>query len=293
MIPVSTNRDLRQMEQHGSSCFPLSVCLAHLSDYAGGRFPTHWHDDFEFLLVLSGQMRCTANGESVVLTPGDAVFINSGALHTAEATGGGDCAYYAVTVHPDFFGLPGTTLVATYVSPFCDSPFFNLCKISADSPDGRLLLNALRTVCSLYDAQGLSRTIDIHIQVLTLWKSLFLLCRDFFAFDFCSSESQRLHALVSYIKKNYNQPITLDQIAAAAGISKSSCSHLFKQYMKESPFHFLLRYRIDKGCKLLISTHMTVTEISAEVGLCTSSYFCEMFKRFKGMTPSAFRSQNR
>jgi AraC-like DNA-binding protein len=63
--------------------------------------------------------------------------------------------------------------------------------------------------------------------------------------------------------------------------------------MRESPFRFLLRYRVEKGCKLLLSTSMTVTEISAEVGLCTSSYFYETFKRIKGNTPSEFRAQNR
>lgn len=293
MNTVITDRNLRQIKQHGSCCFPISVCLAHLSEYKDGQFPNHWHEDFEFLLVRSGQMLCTANSESVSLSPGDAVFINSGALHTAISTGREDCAYSAVTLHPDFFGLQGTTLVETYVTPFCDSPFFNLYKIAADHPSAKLMLSALQAICTLYDSQEISRSIDIYTHVLILWKELFLLCRDALSFDFCRSESERLHNMVSYIKKNYSHPIALDQIAEAAGISKSSCSHLFKQYMKESPFHFLLRYRIDKGCKLLISTNMTITEISAEVGLCTSSYFCEMFKRLKGITPSAFRSQNR
>ena len=293
MNAVITDRNLRQIKQHGSCCFPISVCLARLSEYRDGQFPSHWHEEFEFLLVRSGQMLCTANGESVALSPGDAVFINSSALHTAVSTGQEDCAYYAVTLHPDFFGLQGTTLVETYVTPFCDSPFFNLCRIAADRASAQPILGALQAVCALYGSQEISRSIDIYTNVLVLWKALFLLCRDALSFDFYSSESERLHKMVSYIKKNYNQPITLEQVAESAGISKSSCSHLFKQYMKESPFHFLLRYRIDKGCKLLISTHMTVTEISAEVGLCTSSYFCEMFKRLKGITPSEFRNQNR
>lgn len=291
MNAVTTDRNLRQIQQHGSCCFPISVCLAHLSEYENSQFPNHWHEEFEFLMICSGQMQCTANGESVELGVGDAVFINSGAIHTARPSGHEDCAYYALTLHPEFFGLQGTTLEKTYVMPFCDSPFFNLCKIPQEQRVAHPILDALRRIFDLYGSQDISRNIDIYIQVLLLWKSLYLLCRDFIPFHVYNKESERIHEIVSYIKRNYNQPITLEQLADIAGISKSGCSHLFKQTMRESPFRFLLRYRIEKGCKLLISTDMSITEIAAEVGLCTSSYFCEMFKRIKGMTPTEFRLQ--
>lgn len=288
---VTTDGNLRQIQQHGSPTFPIKVCISHLSDYANWQVPPHWHEEFELLLVLSGQMRCIANGEGVTLSAGDAVFVNSGAIHTTVPLKQQDCTYKAVTIHPDFFGMHGSILSKSYVLPFCDSPFFDICRIPQDQATANPILKSLQTLCDIYDSQENSRSIDIYIHALVLWKYLFSYCKDEIFYDFQSKEAELIHKIVSYIKKNYDQPITLNQLAEVAGISRSRCSHLFKQAMRESPCRFLLRYRIEKSCKLLISTNMCITEIAAEVGFCTSSYYCEIFKRIKGMTPTEFRLQ--
>ena len=205
-----TDQTLRQLQQHGTSSFPISVSFVYLSEYKGMQFPHHWHDEFEFLLIHSGQMRYTANNESVVLDPGDAIFFNSGALHTGAAVALKDCTYFAVTLHPDFFGMPGTALAENYITPFCDSPFFNFYKFAASREADRPVLRTLESVCALYDTQDVCRDIDIYTHVLLLWRALFLCCRDSLSFDFYSSESERLHKMLAYIKTNYNQPIMLD-----------------------------------------------------------------------------------
>ena len=70
-----TDQTLRQLQQHGTSSFPISVSFVYLSEYKGMQFPHHWHDEFEFLLIHSGQMRYTANNESVVLDPEQSVLL--------------------------------------------------------------------------------------------------------------------------------------------------------------------------------------------------------------------------
>ncbi len=287
MNKVIVDETFHELKQHGSFSFPFKVYQVHLSEYDGMRFPAHWHDEFEFLLIREGQMQCVINGEAMRLETGEGLFINSDTVHTGAAVNQADCSYYGVTLHPQFFGERAMAISQTYVTPFCDTPFLPFYKITSDA-----LLTKLRTVCELSASQDLERNINIYIAVLLLWKELFLACKDSFGIDLRSRDSGQVHEMISFIKEHYNQGITLDQIAASAGISKSGCNHLFKKYMKESPLRFLLRYRVEKGCRLLASTSMTVTEISAEVGLCTSSYFCETFKKIKGITPSEYRRIN-
>ena len=66
---------------------------ALLSQYPEYRAPSHWHDDIEFICVLSGGMKYNVNGEIVNLKKGEGIFVNSGQMHSGFSDNGQECGF--------------------------------------------------------------------------------------------------------------------------------------------------------------------------------------------------------
>ena len=81
-------------------------------------------------------------------------------------------------------------------------------------------------------------------------------------------------------------------MASACHSSKSVFCRLFKAAMHQTPFDFLLHYRIQKSLPLLCRTDQSVTEIAGCVGFSGSSYYSEVFRKFMQCSPTEYRKNN-
>lgn len=102
-----------------------------------------------------------------------------------------------------------------------------------------------------------------------------------------------LKNMIGYIKKNFADKLTLESIAAAGNMSKSSCNNVFKKYTGHAPNEYLIRYRLDRAMELLSTTDETVGAISGQCGFSSSSYMTEQFVRCYNMTPREFKNNRR
>ena len=94
----------------------------------------------------------------------------------------------------------------------------------------------------------------------------------------------------AYIDSKYSEHITLDSLASIANMSKFHLVREFSKALGESPIEYLQNKRIDEAKVLLVSTGMSVSQISSSVGFSSSSYFSQRFKLTLGITPMEFRS---
>ena len=95
---------------------------------------------------------------------------------------------------------------------------------------------------------------------------------------------------VDHINYNYASPITLDDLCGAAGVSKQHLCLLFRNTLNMRPMEYAAKRRIQEAKALLMGTDKSIEEISEEVGFGSESYFCKLFKRYEGMTPTDFRN---
>lgn len=100
---------------------------------------------------------------------------------------------------------------------------------------------------------------------------------------------ERIEEIVAYIREHYNEELRLEDIAAHFCFNYSYLSAFFNARMRESFSDYLNRIRIEKACELLQQQGMTIAEISKEVGYSEHSYFCRVFRRITGKTPSSWR----
>ena len=97
---------------------------------------------------------------------------------------------------------------------------------------------------------------------------------------------------VGYIKDNFSEPISLDQIAQEGGFSKCHFCRVFKKATGMTPMLFLARMRITRSQDLL-RQNLPVSTIAMNVGFNDLSSFNRHFRSFVGLTPTEFRNSLR
>ena len=87
----------------------------------------------------------------------------------------------------------------------------------------------------------------------------------------------------------YFEPLTVDDLARAAGLSRAHFSREFRRAFGESPHGYLLTRRLERAAALLRTTDRSVTEICFTEGLQSVGSFTTTFTRTYGLSPSAYR----
>jgi len=95
-------------------------------------------------------------------------------------------------------------------------------------------------------------------------------------------------SIQEYIDSHYHEDITLDRLAQHFSINKFYLQKIFKQHIGLSPNEYLTRSRLAVAKQLLRTTGDPMIRIAEEVGY-TASYFDNVFKKYEGITPRAYR----
>lgn len=98
-----------------------------------------------------------------------------------------------------------------------------------------------------------------------------------------------LEPVLAWIRDNLAGPLTLDQIAAHAGISTRTLIRRFRDQTGTTPLQWLHRARIRQAQHLLETTEHSVERIGAQVGFGSPTAFRDRFKRTAGVSPQAYR----
>ncbi len=101
-----------------------------------------------------------------------------------------------------------------------------------------------------------------------------------------------LERVRQFIDEHYREEITLDRLAAVAGLSPNYLCRAFKQYTGKTPFTYLQERRIQAAMVLLRGTSDKVVGIACDCGFHDLSYFNRTFRRLVGTTPSGYRRCN-
>jgi AraC-like DNA-binding protein len=88
----------------------------------------------------------------------------------------------------------------------------------------------------------------------------------------------------------YADPLGVDDLARAAGLSRAHFSREFRRAFGESPHAYLLTRRLERAAALLRTTDRSVIEICFAVGLSSLGSFTTTFTRTFGRSPTAYRA---
>ena len=122
----------------------------------------------------------------------------------------------------------------------------------------------------------------------------FLLDLADYALEHPALSSPRVTLAKNYLDSNYyNTDLNLDEVADAIGLSKYHLCREFNHLYGISPGKYLANLRLQKSCALLLQSRQhTIAEIASMVGFSNDNYFCKVFRKAFGTTPTQYRLQN-
>ena len=92
----------------------------------------------------------------------------------------------------------------------------------------------------------------------------------------------------AYIASHYHLPVTIEDVAAHVGLSRSRLYRVFRQELQLSPMEYLTRYRIRQACALLERGDLSVKAVALSVGYGDQLYFSRRFREVMGASPTAW-----
>ena len=95
---------------------------------------------------------------------------------------------------------------------------------------------------------------------------------------------------IDYIRRNYKNDITLDEVSKHISLSRVYFCSYFKKVTGDNFINELNRYRIEKAKELLSSTDTTISSVAEDVGYKSIPYFYKTFTKFTGHTPTEYRT---
>ena len=238
----------------------------------------------EFILVLSGELIVETNSRFYRLKEKDLLVLNRNEFYQMQGT---DNSVLLLNITDTF--------IERYYPEFRNSRFecysreIDMGRESMISTIQRLLAEIMIT---FYRKDG-SHRLEIQRNVCEI---LLILIRRFeqeaSVFEKFDSEDLRLTQLINYMEKNYQQIITLEDMAQKMYLSTGYLSRYFKQKMGMGFSRYLMNIRLKHSVKDLLYTRDSISQISMNNGFANTKSFTSLFKEVYGVTPSIYREQN-
>lgn len=245
----------------------------------------HWHSEFEIIRILSGKLNVRLNRRDFVAGLGDVVFVNSETVHGAHPE---DCIYECIVLSTELLSAKDSecsgfiTDLLEHIRVVND----HFKKSDADiirSADS--LFEVMKRGGCYFEAMGALYTLFGTIMKEKLHKSISGLS------EANTAQNTKLKKALSFIRKNYANQLSLDEMASAVGMSPKYFCSFFKEMTRKSPVTYLNIYRIEVASRKIATTDTPITDIAFGCGFNDLSYFIKTFKATMGMTPRAYRKK--
>lgn len=255
--------------------------------------PSHWHEHIEILFIAKGSIIVECNLNPIQAFDNDIIVVNSNELH--KITGDMDNTIYYAIIFDTKFVLSNMldACDVKYINPINQNDIIFNNKITGDAE----MVSLLKNIISEYENKN--NYFELAIKSYIYWL-LVLLLRQYTKADksdrvcrYRASNLNKLNKLLVYIEENYEQSLTVKDLAHTFNTSCSSLQHLFKKSTGRTLLEYIISLRIYKAEQLLRTTDMSVTEIALSVGIEDVNYFSRLYKKHKGISPSSYRKKAR
>ncbi len=248
---------------------------------------THFHQNVQFILMIKGSRPYQFQDTTISINQENGLFINENVLHTSHQA---NCDYLWLQFDTERM-CPDKTIHEKYIKPVLQR--FEYLSLNKDIPWQNDILNQ---ILQLYMFQS-AKAEDLDLIALNCFYAIFHLLFSHIPLRDQSTRNnehvQQLRMMISYIETNYAKQIRLEDIAKSANISNSGCSAIFQELIQDSPYHYLLSFRLEKARTMLMESDLPVTDTALQCGFQDTSHFTRLFRENFGITPAAFRRQSR
>ena len=282
----------RELLTYGTEDFPIAFFDDDLTKIS---VPYHWHDELEIVIITEGAVRMRIAGSEFSLKAGDGYFSNSGILHTEMLTTPTG-HQHALVFSPRIISQREDLIWKNYIMPVLGNSRIPFLCLKASVPWHKEILHLAETAWNKGAYEAKDYPLDVRSSLSKAFSYIVDHIEDMENETLYTSAYQRdelrIKKILVYIEKNYGMSITLEDIAASANISTSTCLRLFTTVLGTTPIKYLMTFRIQKATEELKHANgRAISEIAWSCGFSDASYFNRCFRRACGITPSDYISR--
>ncbi|MBY9080303.1 AraC family transcriptional regulator [Paenibacillus sp. HN-1] len=287
----ATSQEFKERVQHGNKDFQLQL-YRDIEHYEQGLiFYNHWHEEAEILYVVDGEMELVVDGVSIFAKKNTVVLIPPNLLHVAYQCHDRKCRFTSIVFHSDFIASKNEDKIqTTQLNPFLVNTFISSYVLKASDRSNEIVQQLLAEFERSY--QGDQSYRELLLKGYLCQILFHLLQKEEIhnvktASDYLNEVRKK--KIISFIEENYQNAVSLNDLANVISLSKEQFCRFFKQSFRSTPINYLNQHRINRAMDLLKRTNLSIIDIAIEVGFDSSNHFSIAFKKTTGMTPSHFR----
>lgn len=257
----------QEITQRGTSDFPIEY-YSLTKRHPRYIMQIHWHKDIELIRVTRGRLECTIGDIPFTLNKGDGMYIPSDITHGAVPY---DCEYECAVFSPSV--LYATQRIRAVIKSQILSPV----KFSQNAVIDNIF-DSLRNQDDGYEfdvAGSLYRVAHLALSEQSRIATP------------ANGKAEKIKPALYYIRKNFNEKISLETLAAECAMSPNYFCKLFRDVTGETPVEYITTYRLEMASEMLLSG-AKVTDVALDCGFNDLSYFIHIFKKNLGISPKQY-----
>ncbi|MFR9651668.1 MAG: AraC family transcriptional regulator [Rikenellaceae bacterium] len=256
--------------------------------------PLHYHPEIELVYINKGEGVCFAGDGMISFRAGDLFFFMAGMTHYFRSAPqfyelsyplrcGSTYIQFSESILPaDYQRMPGCRGIKSLI----DSSSMGLKWCRESCPE-----HIIQRIENMGQVSGFAR-------LMILYDLLDCLSGELGSAESISSVNGvyvsgdgAYKSVLDYIMLNFNQNITLDELAEYAGMNRTALCRHFRNRVDRSIFDFLLEFRVKYAQQQLLTTKLHISQIAIEAGFNNLPNFNVQFKRLTGCTPGEYRNR--
>jgi len=240
------------------------------------KFPNHFHEHYVIGFIESGQRRLSYKNKEYLVGTGDVLLFNPFESHTCEQINDQTLDYRCLNIKPEIMEK-----IASEITGRLYSVEFTT-HVAYRSEQVELLQELHQMIMD--EKQDFEKEEQFYFLMIQLIKA--------YSQSKAVSEPQTLNreilGICDYLEKNYNQPVTLDNLADLCNMNKYTLLREFTRVKDITPYRYLENIRINKAKKLLEKGAQPI-DAALKTGFSDQSHFSKFFKSIIGLNPGQYR----
>ncbi|WP_333852244.1 AraC family transcriptional regulator [Epilithonimonas sp.] len=251
------------------------------------RWEYHYHPELELVCVLSGSGTRHVGYHKSSFRDGDLVLIGSNIPHSGFGLNSSDPhEEIVIQFREEIIQFSKDIVELTNLRKMLSVAKFG---VLFSSSTKKRILPKLQEILKTKNNKRYLLLLKLLVE-LSDEKDYVLLNKEVMPHTIISKNRERLQSIFTFVEKNYQKEIDINEIAAIVNLTLPSFCNFFKKTMKITFTDFLNQYRIEKACHHILQGK-SVSESCYSTGYNNISYFNRAFKKYVGKTPTEFNNE--
>lgn len=292
---IEVDNNLQEIIRHGTSELPIALYTDDFSLFEEGFIRWHWHKELQISYVLSDKISFQVEGKEIILEEGDGIIFNTNVLHQIKPYIN-NCKMFSVVFDASLISGDENSLIRKrYVKPILNSSNLRFIILKKDVIWQKEILDYSKKIFNVFHQKEYGYELEVRNYLNIIWLTLLREVRDYnkTVSELSSNDEEKVRLAIEYIRNNYWENISLEDISNAANISKSECCRSFKRVLKMTPFDYLKEYRVLQSTNYLSNSDESISNIALKVGFNGISYYGKVFKEHMNCSPSQYRMNHK